>query len=90
AKVGFTDSDISTYTKEDGSFSLETYYASDTLVVSVFGYKTVKQKIQLDQSQEVIIYMEISSEELDEVVIRMTGDTPSLRILKRVIRNKPV
>lgn len=90
AKISFKDSDISVFTDEDGSYVIETYYATDTLIVSNFGYKTFRQKIQLDKAQEVNIYLEISSEELDEVVIKMTGDSPAMRILKRVIRNKHI
>lgn len=90
ARIGFVGSEISTLSNDDGSFLLETYYASDTLVVSCFGYQTYKQKIQIDKAQEVLIYLEEGAEEIEGVVIRMTGDSPAIRILKRIIRNKPI
>ncbi len=90
AKVGFHESDISTFSKEDGSFAIETYYASDTLVVSSFGYTTFRQKIALDETQEVTIYLTLDEEEIEGVVIKPSGDSPALRILKRIIRNKPI
>lgn len=90
AKVGFDESEVSTFSKEDGSFSIETYYASDSLVVFSFGYKIAKQKIQLDKSQEVTIYLTLDEDEIEGVVIKASGDPPAIRILKRIIRNKPI
>lgn len=90
ARIGFVGSDISTLSQEDGSYELETYYASDTLVISSFGYQTFKKKIQLDKTQEINISLSEGAEEIEGVVIRMTGDPPAIRILKRVIRNKSI
>lgn len=90
AKVAFKDSDVSVFSEEDGSYSIETYYASDTLVVSIFGYKIFKQKIALDKTQEINVSLEISEDELETVVVKATGDSPAMRIMKRVIRNKPI
>lgn len=90
AKVSFVDSDISVFTDEDGSFILSSYYATDSIAISSFGYKTFKQKIQRDKAQDITVFLEISSSELDEVVVKMSGDSPSMRILKRVYRNKPI
>lgn len=89
-KVGFHDSDVAVFTHEDGSYELETYFASDTLVVTSFGYKSVRQKIQLDKSQEVNIYLTISEEEIEGVVIRFDGLPPAMRIMQKVIRNKRI
>jgi len=89
ARVGFTQSDVGTFTDQNGNFSITTYYASDTLVVSSFGYQTIRQKIEVGQSQELNFKLEVSKSQLDAVVIKMTGDSPAIRILKKVIRNKP-
>src|SRR5690606_35465303 len=83
-------SDVAVFTHEDGSYELETYFASDTLVVTSFGYKSVRQKIQLDKSQEVNIYLTISEEEIEGVVIRFDGLSPAMRIMQKVIRNKRI
>lgn len=90
ARVGFVGSEISTLSEEDGSYSLEIDASSDSLIVSCFGYQTFKQKIQTGQSQEITVHLSEGAEEIEGVVIRMSGDSPAIRILKRVIRNKPV
>lgn len=40
--------------------------------------------------KEINVSLEISEDELETVVVKATGDSPAMRIMKRVIRNKPI
>lgn len=85
--VYFLGTKIGTTTDFSGSFSIDTYYASDTLAASFVGYKTGKIKIKKDAKQEVIFRLETATESLPEVTIRPTGN-PAHPILKNVIKYK--
>jgi len=85
--VYFVGTKIGTTTDFSGGFSIQTYYASDSLAASFVGYKTTKIKIKKDTKQELIIKLEPSTEALPEVTIRPT-ENPAHPILENVIRNK--
>jgi hypothetical protein len=85
--VYFVGTKIGTTTDFSGGFSIQTYYASDSLAASFVGYKTTKIKIKKDTKQEFVIKLESSTEALPEVTVRPTGN-PAHPILENVIRNK--
>lgn len=85
--VFFIGTKIGTTTDYDGKFSIDTYYASDTLAASFVGYKIAKLKIKKDVKQEVVFKLESSIEALPEVVIKPTGN-PAHPILKNVVKYK--
>lgn len=85
--VYFLGTKIGTTTDFDGNFSIDTYYASDTLAASFVGYKTAKIKIKKDVQQEVVFRLESSIEALPELVVKPTGN-PAHPILKNVIKYK--
>lgn len=85
--VFFIGTKIGTTTDYDGKFSIDTYYASDTLAASFVGYKISKLKIKKDVKQEVVFKLESSIEALPEVVIKPTGN-PAHPILKNVVKYK--
>jgi len=85
--VFFNGTKIGTTTDFDGHYSIETYYASDSLVASFVGYKTQKIKIKKDKTQEINFKLEPTTEALPEVVITPTGN-PAHPIIKNVIRYK--
>ena len=55
--VRFQDSKIGTYTDTAGHYILDTYYATDSLVFSMSGYRTLKFGVKKDASQEINIEM---------------------------------
>ena len=85
--VYFVGTKIGTTTDFDGKFSLETYYASDSLAASFVGYKTLKIKIKKETQQTVVFRLETSMESLPEVTINPTGN-PAHAILENVIKYK--
>lgn len=90
AKVHFKNSKIGTLTDTNGYYELNSYYATDTLVVQSFGYKTKKIAVVRDQSQVINFRMESETQALSMVTIHGPKEPPSITLLKNVIRNKPV
>ena len=58
-KLQFLDAKIGTYTDTSGSYYLETYYATDSLIVRYSGYVTQTVPVQLDVAQEINITLEL-------------------------------
>lgn len=88
--VYFQDTKIGTSSDLDGVYSLESYYASDTLVASFVGYRTFKQKVQKDVAQEVDIKLIPADEDLPELTVLPNDENPAHPILRKVIRNKEI
>lgn len=88
--IAFIDSRIGTTTDMDGRYTLETYYATDSLRVSSVGYTPRSVAVRKDRAQVIDITLEPSNVELAEVVIVPTGENPAFAILRRVIQHKPV
>ncbi len=86
--VGFQDTRISTNTDFDGLFSLDSYYATDSLRATCMGYKATTIKVLKDQAQTVEITLLPATADLQEVVVRYTENS-AFAILRQVIRNKP-
>ena len=89
-KVFFLDSKIGTYTDSVGHYSIETYYATDSLRFVFTGYLTVTKKIEKDIAQEISIVLPVLTTDIEEVVARAPDELPSTRLHKRVIANKPI
>lgn len=87
--VGFADTRVSTTTDFDGAFTLESYYATDSIRVTGTGYKTFTAPIKKDVAQTVAVKLEPSTGELQEVVVTYTENS-AYAILRQVTRNKPV
>jgi len=86
--IAFVDSRIGTQTDFDGHYALDTYYATDSLVVTYMGYLTVKRKVKRDAAQRIDFALRPASEVLREVEVRPTED-PAYTILRRVVASKP-
>ena len=89
-KVFFLDSKIGTFTDSLGHYSIETYYATDSLRFVFTGYLSVTRKIKKDVEQELSIVLPILTADIEEVVARAPDELPSTRLHKRVIANKPI
>ena len=52
-KVQFKNTKIGVVTDSLGKYNIETYYASDSLEFSAYGYLTLSVAVKKDQSQEI-------------------------------------
>ena len=89
-KVRFKNSKIGALTDTAGYYFLDTYYATDTLVVSLSGYLPQSIGITLDEAQVVDVQLQVPTSDFEEVVIRPPDEFPSTILHKKVIANKPI
>ncbi|MBK9147782.1 MAG: carboxypeptidase-like regulatory domain-containing protein [Flavobacteriales bacterium] len=85
----FRDSRVGTTTDIDGAYSIDTYYATDSLLFSFIGYVPRMMPVRKDKAQVIDVKLEPSATALEEVVIKPSGENPAFEILRRVIRSKP-
>jgi len=90
AKVRFQNSKIGTLTDSLGNFFLETYYATDSIIVNAPGYQIQTKKIIKDKENTIEIKLQVATNNLQEVVIKAPDELPSTRLHKLVIANKPI
>jgi len=86
----FKDTKSGGTTDLEGKFFIESYYATDTLEVTFVGYISRKFKIKVGASQVVEIELEPSSGVLRDVIITPPDELPSARLMRLVVRNKPI
>ncbi|MFN3875341.1 MAG: DUF5686 family protein, partial [Flavobacteriales bacterium] len=87
--IVFRDSRVGTTTDLDGRYSIDTYYATDTLIFSFVGYVPHKAAVRRDKAQVIDVKLQPSATALEEVVVKPSGENPAFEILRRVIRSKP-
>lgn len=90
AKIIFYDTKIGILSDSLGDFVLESYYATDSIVVSAFGYKSQTIVIKRDVEQEINIKLTYPTTQFDEITIRPPDEDPAITLHKRVIRNKNI
>ncbi|MCE3295695.1 MAG: hypothetical protein K0R65_1409 [Crocinitomicaceae bacterium] len=90
ARVRFYDSKIGAIADSTGYFEIETYYATDSLQVSFFGYKTKTVFVRKDISQEINVKLNVLTAEIEEVFVKPPDELPSTRLHKRVIKHKDI
>lgn len=90
ANVAFIDARIGTTTDMDGRYTLETYYATDSLRFSSVGYRMAVRAVRRDRDQVINVALEPTAVELAEAIIKPQEENPAFEILRRVVRNKPV
>ena len=90
--VFFKGTKTGTTTNLDGEFTLESYYASDTVAASFVGYTIATKAVKIDQEQTVNLYLGTSSVALQEVVITVDKkrENPAHPIIRRVQANKNI
>ncbi len=89
--IAFKDSKVGTTSGMDGSFYIDTYYATDSLTASFMGYKRLTRKVKLDASQVIDFPLQEGSVSLSEFVVSAKEfENPAHAILKNVNRNKPI
>ncbi|MEZ4806649.1 MAG: DUF5686 family protein [Flavobacteriales bacterium] len=89
ANLAFVDSKIGTTTDFDGAFTLDTYYATDSLRISAVGYVTRTIPIRKEKAQVVVVELQ-AGVELAPVEIKPSGENPAFAILRKVVQHKPV
>ena len=90
ANVYFKDSKIGATTDEYGNYRIETYYPTDSLIVSVLGFKRQAQRVKPDKAQVLDFKLEVAGISLGPVNIvadKKTKD-PAVELMKKVVRNK--
>lgn len=90
ANVFFKDSKIGTTTDQNGNYRIETYYPTDSLVVSYLGYQRQAQRVKPDRSQVVDFPLNVASISLETVTIvaDKKKKDPAVELMKKVVRNK--
>lgn len=90
ATVRFQDSKIGTYTDTNGYYILNTYYATDSIVISATGYLSQTFPVILDQAQEINITLNVAETEIVEVFVRPPDEFPSTTLHKKVVAHKKI
>ena len=90
ARVRFYDSKIGAIADTAGYFVIETYYATDSLQVSFFGYVTKTVFVKKDVTQEINVKLNVLTAEVEEVFVKPPDELPSTRLHKRVIKHKDI
>lgn len=89
--VVFKGTKSGTMTNLDGLYSIETYYASDSLQVSSIGYETMVKKVKRDVQQVVDFDIKQSSIALEEAVVRYKKEeNPAHPIVRNMLANKDI
>ncbi len=88
--VRFMDSKIGVFTDTLGKYSIETYYATDSLIFSFSGYLKVVKHVELDKEQVINVMLPTLTTEYEEVVVKAPDELPSTRLHKKVIAHKRI
>jgi hypothetical protein len=88
--ISFKDSKIGTVTDLNGKYVLESYYATDSIIVSFVGYRKVSLKIIKDKEQRLDIKLYPSTTDLPEIIIKPNDENPAHPILRKVLANKTI
>lgn len=90
--VGFKGTKTGTTTDFDGKYRIETYYVSDSLLISFLGYTPQTFFVKKDNSQEINAALKEATTMLQAAVV--TGskkdENPAHAILEQVINNKKI
>ena len=88
--VRFQNAKIGAITDSIGGYSIETYYATDTLIFTFSGYLKATHAVILDSEQIINITLSVLSTDYEEVVARAPDELPSTVLHKKVIANKRI
>lgn len=89
--INFKGSKIGTITDIDGNYTIDTYYATDSLRATFVGYKPLAFKVKRDRESVIDFPMQAGSIELNEITIKYEKtENPAHAIIRNVIRNKKI
>ena len=89
--ISFKNSKIGTSTDLDGKYTLESYYATDSITASFVGFIKSTQKVVKEKSQIINFELEPTNVQLQEVVIstsKKDKSNPAHALLEKIISNK--
>ena len=89
-KVQFWNSKIGVLTDSTGYYSIETYYATDSLEFSFNGYISIHQAVFRDANQEMNVRLSKRIGEIGEITVKPPDEFPSTTLHKRVVANKNI
>ncbi|MCB0760811.1 MAG: carboxypeptidase-like regulatory domain-containing protein, partial [Flavobacteriales bacterium] len=91
AHVHFKNSKIGTSSDVNGNYSIETYYATDSLIASFIGYKDNIQPVKKDKAQSLDFYLSVGAVELGTAVVKATNEeNPAHQIIRAILQNKDI
>jgi hypothetical protein len=90
AHVYFQGTKTGTTTDIDGLYTLDSYYSSDSVVVSALGYRTIAKAVKRDKAQTVDFELEEDSKMLNTFVVQAPDVDPAIAILRNILRYKDV
>ncbi len=89
--ITFKGTKIGTLSDEEGNFSLETYFANDSLRFSLIGYRSKSYFVKRDKSNRFNVELLPNNTDLREVVVNAKDfENPAWRIIRACIANKSV
>lgn len=88
--VRFLNSKIGTLTDSSGYYSIESYYATDSVKFSQPGFVSQTFFVKKDQEHKIDVYLHILTDDLNEVVIYTPDEFPSTTLHKKMVANKPI
>lgn len=89
-KVQFKDSKIGVLTDSVGFYSIETYYATDSLRFTLTGYITQRFSVKRDKEQTIDVELSMTVSEIEELTVLPPDELPSVTLHKKIINNKPI
>jgi hypothetical protein len=89
--IKFKGTKIGATADMEGNYSMETYYASDTLEVSYPTFVTQYFRVKKDESQRIDVILKESVEGLPTItVVPVERENPAHSIMRQVISNKKI
>ena len=88
--VFFNGTKVGVTTDIQGNVTIETFYATDYIVISFVGYDQLKIPIKKDQSQHLELFLNESFISLEEITIISSDINPAHAIINNVLRNKKI
>lgn len=89
-RVQFQGTKVGTLTDSLGYYSLQSYYATDSITYLMPEYRFVVRAVKKDEEQIIDVVLEESINDIEEIFIRPPDEFPSTVLHKKVIAHKPV
>lgn len=89
-KVQFKDSKIGVLTDSVGFYSIETYYATDSLRFTLTGYISQTFAVKRDKEHVIDVELAMTVSEIEELTVLPPDELPSVTLHKKIINNKPI
>lgn len=87
--VIFRNTKTGTTSDFEGYFKLSTEQPVDSVIVSYIGFNRQAKAVKKGQPNELTFLLQSSSVNLMEIEVK-AGENPAIRIMKNVIKNKPI